>query len=337
MLNHSNINSFTVLRLLGAFLVLLSHSFDLLGINEPLETIYGIKFSKIGLWIFFSISGYLISSSALHSKSIFSYIWKRFLRIFPALIIVTVLSIIVIGPIFTTLPIQEYLNNKDSFEYLSNILLYRNQYSLPGVFLKNIEGSAVNGSLWTLAYEFTFYLMASLLIFIPVYCRKFWSALILIFMTSLYLVGWFKPLLTVPFFYLNVKALGEFGVLFSIGMICQTHKFHKLKPNVFQLISIAVFALLLLIINSHLLLPFFAPFIILIGLQKSVFSIIDKIGDISYGMYLYAFPIQQSIISINPMISPIVLLLTSTTLAACFGYLSWIFIEKPSLKLKSLI
>ncbi|MBU2915193.1 acyltransferase family protein [Reichenbachiella agariperforans] len=338
MKREDHYNSFTALRLLGAFLVLLSHSFDLLGVSEPLDEYIGIKFSRLGLWIFFSISGYLIGSSAIYSKNIKSYFWKRFLRIFPALIVVVLVSLSLLGPMFTSYSINEYFSQGSTYSYFNNILLYRNHYSLPGVFSANPEGNVINGSLWTLAYEFSFYTLASALVLLPKSFHKITCLSLIIITTTLYVMGMNDSSLTLPFFHLNFKHLGEFGILFAMGAGCQLLKLDEIRVSwVIMALLSAVFIILLILRFELLLLFIFAPYIILIGLQKSIFSSLDSFGDISYGIYLYSFPIQQAIIFLYQPISPWVLLGLAGVAASIFGYLSWIIVEKPILKFKSLL
>ncbi|WP_258103904.1 acyltransferase [Marinoscillum sp. MHG1-6] len=333
-------NSFTAIRLLAAFFVVFSHSFDLLGQPEPFEGLTGMKLSKVGLWIFFSISGYLITGSATHSNNIKSYILKRAIRIFPALVIVVLICFLILGPILSLIPFDEYYRLNSSWAYLKNILLFRNVYSIPGVFEDNPAGSGINGSLWTLAYEFTLYILAGAYLIIDKKRIMSYCLFIFLVMSSFYFVGKVYPLLTVPALYLNVKHLAEFGILFFIGsLIYQSNRFSIHKTNWKIAVCMVVFLSGLLFIQmNEIVLFLFCPIVLIIGLRETWFTKLDNLGDISYGVYLYAFPIQQTLIFFfYPNISVWVLFILSMFLSSVLGYLSWIFVEHPVLKLKAKI
>ncbi|MEQ1553344.1 MAG: acyltransferase family protein, partial [Ferruginibacter sp.] len=100
-------NNYDFLRVFAALCITFTHSFNLLKLNEKeylLKFTNGkIDFAFVGLCIFFSISGYLIAKSAIVSPSFKNYLWKRFLRIQPMLILVCILSVFILGPFFTEL------------------------------------------------------------------------------------------------------------------------------------------------------------------------------------------------------------------------------------------
>ena len=148
--------------------ITLTHSYNLLQQSElePLMRFSGqrVDFSFIGLSIFFSVSGYLVAKSTITSPSFKNYVWKRFLRIQPLLIVVCMLSIFILGPLFTSLNIREYFIYTETYSYFRNILpVFGIQFSLPGVFLNNPAESGVNGSLWTLVTEERLYILLAFL------------------------------------------------------------------------------------------------------------------------------------------------------------------------------
>lgn len=107
-LSHSN-NNFDFLRLLGALLVIISHSYALtLAGKDPLFQLTGSEpFSFLGVAMFFVISGFLITQSG-HYDPTRHFIWKRFLKIIPGLIGVSLFTVFILGPVVTTVPIKEY-------------------------------------------------------------------------------------------------------------------------------------------------------------------------------------------------------------------------------------
>ena len=137
-------NNITLLRHFAAFFVLISHSFDLTNNfnNEFLRRLSGqaISFGQLGLIIFFFLSGFLVTQSLVTSINLKQFIWKRFLRIYPALFVVVVLSVFLLGPLFTTFSIKEYFLSSQTWSYLFGTTWGRLRVVLPGVF----HGEGVN-------------------------------------------------------------------------------------------------------------------------------------------------------------------------------------------------
>lgn len=173
-------NNFDFLRFLAATLVIVSHSFPLTGFREI--AVLHNTLGGHGVFIFFLISGFLITRSYLASNNVFLFFKARLLRIFPALIVVILLTIFVLGPAVTSIPLDQYFANKSTYQMLNNILLHSISYKLPGVFEQNPYKYSVNGSLWTLKYEFTFYIFVAVLGVLTILKRK--EIIILLFVLS---------------------------------------------------------------------------------------------------------------------------------------------------------
>jgi hypothetical protein len=124
-------NAFDQLRLLGAILVIYGHSYVLFG--RPVPTFAANTVSTLGVKIFFCISGYLVAVSWLRDPHLLRFLARRSLRIFPALIVVTLLTTFVLGPALTKMPLSRYFSEVGTYAYLNNIRLYIT-YFLPGVF-----------------------------------------------------------------------------------------------------------------------------------------------------------------------------------------------------------
>ena len=141
---------FNLIRLCAAVSVLISHAFDLVGRPEfePFRMWSHDQTSLGGTatYIFFFISGLLVTQSLLRSRSIASYARNRVLRIFPALIVVVILAAVVLGPAVTTFPLARYFADERFRSYLAGTVLMRSD-SLPGVFEANPIAHGVNGSL----------------------------------------------------------------------------------------------------------------------------------------------------------------------------------------------
>ena len=189
---YSHKNNFDLLRLAGALLVLFSHPYGEM-LHRPEEFVerwtgHRYALSTFGLMVFFSISGYLVTGSLLHSTSIKQYTWKRFLRIYPGYIVVTLLSVFMIGPVFTNMPIANYFSNSLTWKFLyQNVLLLNSPRKLPGVF----NGNSVNLSAWTLPFEIELYAMLLVLYVLQFFRYRWLQAILFLVATA---IKFFIPL-----------------------------------------------------------------------------------------------------------------------------------------------
>lgn len=158
------------MHLLCALLVIVSHSYALLGLrdSEPLLRLTGNMIaSDIGLCGFFTMSGYFILNSLVMSKNVFSYLCKRCLRIFPALAVCLVVVVVTCSLFYTGE--GSYWGQRETYSFIwRNLALYPIQWNIPGVFENNFM-STVNGSLWTLTPQFTLYLLIIAIFFMREY------------------------------------------------------------------------------------------------------------------------------------------------------------------------
>ncbi len=337
-----NANNFDFIKILFAWLVIVSHSYVLLG-NQGCDwlceaTHHYINFSYFGVKGFITISGYLIFKSLNRSPNLIDYLWKRVLRIYPALIIVLVLSVGLAYLIYQ--PTNNYFKfNKEAFDYiLNNLSLYHNQWRIHGVF-DTLPNTAINGSLWTMGFEFFFYLM--LLMIYPF--RKYplviqiilCLTIIILFIGNIYFID---ELRVVPF-RLRVDFIFELGLFFMIGAFLGAIDWKDiLYKKQMAIIATIITVAILYFQPNPIWLCFTWPYLVIfIGQGSSKFSnwIHANLEDPSYGIYLYAFPVQQSIIYFfHPSVT--VLLWTSTLIAFGLGILSWKLIEKKTLQFKDL-
>ncbi len=310
-------NSFDLLRLAAAMLVVFHHGFVLAGRAPPrLGAISDL--GGLGVGVFFVISGYLVTASFQRSAGLGDYLVKRVLRIAPGLIVALLLTAFVLGPLVTTLPPQAYLTDPQPWLYVvRNALLYPVTYVLPGVFEHNPYPGAVNGSLWTLRLEFTAYLGVAVLGAVGGLRPGVVAGL------ALAAAGAFLAIEQV----LPSGAGGELGRLIDLaarnGFLFLGGAWLHLRGGAPRRWQIALSALLLL-----------TPLWIL-GLPAVVIALGRLPGprlaaDLSYGLYIYAFPVQQLLAAHGLLSFPAALLATLPLAIA-----SWLLIEKPALRLKS--
>src|SRR6266550_4438543 len=159
-------NNFDALRLIAAISVIFSHSFLIAEGTQNREWLILLTGNQsilglAGVFVFFAVSGFLVTQSFEQTGNPLHFLAKRALRIFPGLFVATLTSAFVLGPVVTDLPLGAYLSRVEPYQYVvGNTLLDQTVQELPGVwFVDNPVGLEINGSLWTLRSEFVMYLM----------------------------------------------------------------------------------------------------------------------------------------------------------------------------------
>ena len=347
--NHTN--SFDFLRLVFAAFVIITHSFVLSGTPglDPLASLTSgqVNFSYIGLRGFFVISGFLIYQSFERSATAGDFFWKRFLRIFPGLIFVSMITVFIIGPIFTSFPLSEYFSYKSTYLVISesvDLFFQKNFHSLPGLFAHNPRPNEVNGSLWTISYEFLFY-TGFLVLFIIKLKRLVLPLLVILlvvlaFVNLVYIQPYFKYEYFIGPSEIGIRSICDFGMFFITGSLFAYFKYDKMSQRFH--IAVALSSLMVIIVLifwadfNSLAFLLLCPLILSFGSIKSTwFEFIKRTGDVSYGMYLSSFVIQQVLMSMNPF-SPYLLLSLSLPISYLYGFLSWHFIERQAMNYKDI-
>lgn len=329
---NSRENNFDLLRFIAATLVILSHSYPLsLGSNSS-EIFIRITrgqetFGGLGVAIFFIISGFLITYSYERCSNLYQYFRNRILRIFPALLFVLFISALIMGPLLTSLDLWSYFKNGNTLGYLESFMLINMHYNLPGVFEHNPYPNAVNGSLWTLWYEFFFYILVAVMGQLKLLKKP---VLIVIFLVTLLLSFEVSQL------YAGYQYIKLF-TYFSAGMLIYGFRNEiRFKP-LYLLLSCVALVYLSMKGQYQIAFVFFGTYIIFylgMGIKK-LLRRFQEVGDFSYGMYIYAFPIQQIVtFFFSKHISPLYNFIFSLPLTFGISMLSWFFIEKKCMNLK---
>lgn len=337
-------NNYDFLRVLAALCITFTHSYNLLlkSEDEPLMrlTTNRIDFSFIGLAIFFSISGYLIAKSAVTSSSFRNYLWKRFLRIQPMLMLICILSVFLLGPVFSSLSLAEYFKDKSAFTYFRNVMpLFGIQFTLPQVFIQNIAESGINGSLWTLIVEERLYLILGLLFLFKSYGKKIMLYLVLI-LNILYALhfSFFGETL--------IKYLSGSNVFYAL-IFLNSSAFFLLKIDFLKYsksILIFIGIVLLLILSVFLTLEksiqiiFLPLMVVIVAHLKGFTNKFGMYGDFTYGIYAFSFPVQQMLIACKLKVNnPLILFIFTLLIVVPIAILTWHLLEKKMLNLKNYI
>jgi peptidoglycan/LPS O-acetylase OafA/YrhL len=335
-------NNFNLIRILAALAVLTSHGFALVGDTPPLHESVGLSISDIAVDIFFITSGFLVTSSLLTRLSVIEFVWARILRIFPALIIMLLLTVFGLGIFFTSLPLQSYLLSHKTYHYLFKCatLIKGVEFTLPGVFDGNPYKNAVNGSLWTMTYEVRMYVILAVVWFALSVIKMSRLRLFKIAIVTSFTVAGVLVLAHRHFYFLTENQFPRLFFMFFYGAAFYILKDRiTLSRSFFWLLVIALlssaitnkFAFFFLYVLTIAYILFYVAYIPSGCIRKY-----NQVGDYSYGIYIYAFPVQQSVAALIPGVSVLSMLSISASVTLLLAVLSWHFLEQRVLGLKGL-
>jgi peptidoglycan/LPS O-acetylase OafA/YrhL len=332
-------NNFDVLRLVAATLVLLSHCYPLTGHPEPFAELTGVTLGEVGVVMFFAMSGFLIAKSWTDEPAPGRYFVKRGLRLLPALVVAVAFTTLVIGPLFTELPLSEYFTDPATWFYLVRAsLLVTIAGQLPGVFEDNVYPEAVNGSLWTLPLEAGCYVMIVVLGLIGILQRR-----VLVGAAAAVVLLALTPLAPLPDGIShtaaggNVKSVLELIATFLFGALLYSLR-DRLRlswavPGVLGVVWVLSWHSEWTTLTTVLALS--TAVIVFAFRTPSSLRRLTAPGDVSYGIYVYAFPVQQSVAALwGPSLSPGVMFLLALPVTYGLALLSWRLIERPALRRK---
>lgn len=329
LLNKNN-NNLDLLRILLSCFVIVGHSPTLNGTNgqwiDPIGHFFNFTYSgALAVKIFFFISGMLVTNSWLKSRSSLHFVVSRFFRLMPALFFVLLITVFIIGPIVTNLSSNQYFSSLDGFKYLRHNLVFNTDFVLPGVFVSNIYKEAVNGSLWSLKYEVACYIvLLGVFLVLGKKNKNFLNipiAIIIIdsFLPTRIFLGWLgdNPEINL------LPASFAFGSLYAVNS-------DKIEINLKSVLGIF---LLFYVFGStgfaQLIFVFAACNASLYIASNSFFCKLKPKYDISYGIYLWGFLVQQTLFHFIGSKSVLIHCLISITIAIILGFLTNIMIEKP--------
>ncbi len=326
-------NSANLVRAAAATLVLVSHSWPLTlgpGIYAPVEQRMGFTFGTIAVTAFFALSGYFVTASYARTRSLAAFASARFRRIFPGLAVSVLVLAFLLGPLVTVLPLQAYLTEGGTWAFVvRNITFVRMHFQLPGVFQDN-PTPAVAGSIWTLTYELICYAAVAL-----------WGFAGLLFRTRLtivVLIGWIVLAqvlrsLDVQVFYEFSRVL-ELSRPFAIGMLawCLRDRNILSLPVLVALVAATVLLRATVLYDFLFILTVSCGALWLAATRHPWLLPYNRVGDYSYGIYLYAFPAQGLMVWLFGPQTPLFNIAVAFPLTLVCAILSWKYVEHPPLK-----
>lgn len=329
-------NFFTPLRLLFASLVVVGHAYAIALRDPTLEPqlILHYTFSYLAVNLFFIASGFLVTKSMTYRGDAAGFVSARVLRIFPALILHIIFVMIIIGPLATNLPLSEFFSSPDWYLQPLKVLTFINtDMTMPGVFTENGEpyGSV---PLWTLRYEVLAYL-GTLAMFAFGFMKRKWMVLAQFILPSIaWLIGDTLDIWSsLPATAMN---LCRFGIAYGLGATIYAYR-DRLN---FSLPTLAVFVGLLFFMRTTSLAEVLMNVILAWGVFRVAYmrlpsmAWMQRIPDLSYGIYIYHWCILQLLFSWYPDLGVISLFLLAFPMTVALAATSWYALEKPILRQK---
>ena len=333
-------NNVHLARIVLAILVIFSHSFPLVEgdeRNEPLQTVAShLTIGRVAVDCFFLLSGFLITASWQRSRSLPDFFVRRVARIYPGFIFAGLFSAYLLVPAVA----HDHSSRRLGIGEFSWGVFFLQGTPSFGVFDLN-PNKALNGSLWTIPYEFCCYLLTMILGFSGLLTRYITLLLVGVITISFVLL-YFEPDL------IHNRLLGKylgkpsvwarFAPLYFTGMWGCLNR-ERIKVTTVGLV-IATFSLLVISQEStvwNCCFPIFGGYLLFAMLFRKGISWyrLERFGDFSYGTYLFAFPVQQVIVLKGQDfgLTPVHLFMISTPIVLGFAILSWYLIENPCLRL----
>jgi peptidoglycan/LPS O-acetylase OafA/YrhL len=334
-------NNFTLLRFSAAMTVLFAHSVAVLGLPPEREFFFkrlGFSLGEIGLDMLFVTSGFLVTASLLGRQNLIAYLWARILRVYPGMWVMLILTVFVLAPALTTLPRGEYYTSPLTWEYFRKCatLIGGVRYSLPGVFETVPLKNEFNGSLWTMPVEVRMYL----------YLAAIWVALAVAPALRLKAMRFVLPISAAALLAIVLSARltgGAFnGANIRVFMFLYGSSLFLWRERIPigpWLLAGILAALALASFDKTL---FFAVYVLslaplvlhLVYVPGGRIRSFNDWGDYSYGVYIYAFPVQQTLALLFPAMSLAAMMASSAIVSVAIAVVSWKLIEERALAMK---
>ncbi len=331
-------NNFNLLRFGAALAVFISHCPPVAGLGIiSITTLLGY----VAVNVFFVISGFLVVKSYYDRQNVFRFFRARILRVYPALILAVLYTVFVVGLTFSNLAPLAYLQDPQTWQYtLDNMLQLDNATTtvLPGL----TSWGTVNATLWTLPFELHMYIILALASGLAFKLRWFEGKIV----WGIYFIA---VALTAAFYFADYAfnfggyGLGHdryylrFFAMFGIGV-----SMYFLRDKLVLKTRYFVLLLLVIALSSMERIVFVSLAYGLLGYAILYLAYIpsgflrqfNRLGDYSYGLYIFGYPTQKSVMQLFPDLSVYGLFVTAFSITMLLAIASWHWLEKPMLRFK---
>jgi peptidoglycan/LPS O-acetylase OafA/YrhL len=324
-------NNADLLRLIAATAVIWGHAYALVpepGVNEPLRNLLGFDYSgSLAVKFFFFLSGILVTNSWLTKPSAIRFASARIFRIFPLLVVSALITILIMGPALTSMPVSEYFHHRHE---LIHVLLHPYiEYLLPGVFDHGLY-QHVNGSIWTIKYELMLYAlllgagMCGLFRFKPVAAAVLLTVIVVC-------MSWPDLITTIGL--PNINKGGQLPAFFAFGSLLALYK-ERVRIDGRLCVGLAVIAFA--VRHGPAFEFVFLPAFFITALWMMSLDIVKPLhlpGDFSYGVYVLGWPVQNTFANLFPKSGIHTNQIMTFACAFSLAVISWFLIEKPCIAL----
>lgn len=321
-------NNFTLLRFILAWSVLIGHSFPISANGSDPISMLLLPYEWIGSIAvsgFFAVSGYLVTASFTQRGAV-PFIASRVLRLYPAVIVYSLVAILLIGPLCSSVPVSQYFHS-DPWANMWNATLWEWKYNLPYVFSHNPFAGATNGSSWTLPVELRCYVLVLFLGFFGAFDTRIRANAALMLLLA---ITYFNPV-SLPLFDQSSNFASPL-TCFLLGSLAWVNR-SALPLNWVLAVAALIGPFVAVKIGYfEYVFPLCLTYLLFIFAYRLRHFDMDRLGDISYGVYIYAWPIQQMVW--RPGQSAYMNIVLSTAIVFPLAYLSWRLVEKPAMSLR---
>lgn len=329
-------NHLNLLRALAASLVIYTHAYGSTGhaAAEPLVAFSGKSFGSVAVDVFFVVSGFLVAKSWQRSRGLVDFALARALRIYPGLWVCVCFCVAVVGPVFTTHAPADYFADPATARFVVRnltVLPFGTLGSLRGVF-ESLPETTLNLPLWTLPFELKMYALLAMLGSLRWLERRGVVAALVLVSGAIYLwhaVG--DSLASTGFEY------ARFVFFFFAGTLAYLHR--DRVPAHAGAVTAALVALGVLLAGPwsefrEAAIALATPYVALaaaVSLPRPLL-VYNRVGDYSYGLYIYGFPVQQAFEAWSgARLQPAQNLWYSLPVALLLAMLSWHLVERRAL------